>query len=70
MLQKVTEHLPKIPEHLNILYAYMNKGFVTNKEIRRKIQTVIGEYDELLTQVQKQKLKWFGHISRLCGFST
>ena len=26
-----------------------------------KIQTDIGEYDELL---KKRKLKWFGHISR------
>ena len=45
---------------LNISY----KDHVTNKEIRRKIQTAIGEYDELLTLVKKWKLRWFGHISR------
>ena len=44
---------------LNILY----KDHATNKEIHRKIQATIGEYDELLALVKKWKLKWFGHIS-------
>ena len=38
---------------LNISY----KDHVTNKEVRRKIQAAIGEYDELLTLVKKRKLK-------------
>ena len=41
---------------LNISY----KDHVTNEEVRRKIQAAIGEYDELLTLVKKQKLRWFG----------
>ena len=45
---------------LNISY----KDHVTNKEVRRKIQAAIGEYDELLTLVKKRKLRWFGHVSR------
>ena len=45
---------------LNILY----KDHVTNEEIRRKIQAAIGEYDELLTLVKKQKQRSFGHVSR------
>ena len=45
---------------LNILY----KDHVTNKEVRRKIQAGIGEYDELLTLVKKRKLGWFGHVSK------
>ena len=45
---------------LNILY----KDNVTNEEIRRKIQAAIGEYDELLTLVKIQKLRWLGHVSR------
>ena len=45
---------------LNISY----KDHVTNEEVRRKIQTAIEEYDELLTLVKKQKLRWFGHVSR------
>ena len=43
------------------------KDNVTNEEVRRKIKTAIGEYDELLTLVKKQKLRWFGHVSRNSG---
>ena len=50
---------------LNILY----KDHVTNKEVRRKIQADIGEYEELLTLVKKQKLRWFGHVSRSAGLA-
>ena len=45
---------------LNITY----KDNVTNEEVRRKIQAVIGEYDDLLTLVKKRKLRWFSHVSR------
>ena len=41
---------------LNISY----KDHVTNEEVRRKIQTAIGEYDELLT---------LGHVSRSSGLA-
>ena len=40
---------------------------MTNEKVRRKIQAAIGEYDELLTLVKKQKLRWFGHVSRSSG---
>ena len=50
---------------LNISY----KDHVTNEEVRRKIQTAIGEYDELLTLVKKQKLRWSGHVSRSSGLA-
>ena len=49
----------------NILY----KDHVTNEEIARKIQAAIGEYNELLTLVKKQKLRWFGHVSRSSGLA-
>ena len=45
---------------LNITF----KDNVTNEEVRRKIQAVIGEYDDLLTLVKKRKLRWFSHVSR------
>ena len=48
---------------LNISY----KDHVTNEEVRRKIQTAIGEYDELLTMDKKRKLRWFGYLSRSSG---
>ena len=47
----------------NILY----KDHVTDKEVCRKIQAAIGEYDKLLTLVKKQKLRWFGHVSKSSG---
>ena len=50
---------------LNISY----KDHVTDVEVRRKIQAVIGEYDEFLTLVKKRKLKWFGHVSRSSGLA-
>ena len=50
---------------LNISY----KDHVTNEEIRRKIQAVIGEYDDLLTLVKKRRLRWFGHVSRSSGLA-
>ena len=50
---------------LNISY----KDHVTNEEVRRKIQTAIGEYDELVTRVKKRKLRWFGHVSRSSGLA-
>ena len=48
---------------LNISY----KDPITNEEVRRKIQAAIAEYDELLTQLKKRKLRWFGHVSRSSG---
>ena len=45
---------------LNMSY----KDHTTNQEVRGKIQTAIGECDELLTLVKKRKLRWFGHVSR------
>ena len=50
---------------LNISY----KDHVTNEEVRRMIQAAIGEYDELLTLVNKWKLRWFGHVSRFSGLA-
>ena len=45
---------------LNISY----KDHFTNAEVRRKIQAIIGEYDEVLTLVKTRKLRWFAHVSR------
>ena len=46
------------------LWNISYKDHVTNEEVLRKIQAAIGKYDELLTLVEKRKLKWFGHVSR------
>ena len=50
---------------LNISY----KDHVTNEEVHRRIQAAIGEYDELLTLVKIQKLRWFGHVSKSSGLA-
>ena len=49
------------------LLSIYYKDRVTNKKVHIKIQTAFGEYDELLTQVKKWKLRWFGHVSRSSG---
>ena len=51
------------------LFNISNKDHVTNKEVCRKIQAAIGEYDELLTLVKKWKLRWFGHVSKSSGLA-
>ena len=48
---------------LNISY----KDHVTNEEVRNRIQNASGVHDDLLTMVKKQKLRWYGHISRSSG---
>ena len=45
------------------------KNHVTSEEVRRKIQTAIGEYDELLALVKKWMLRWLGHVSRSSGLA-
>ena len=44
-------------------------NYVTSQEVPRKIQAATAEYDELLTLVKNQKLRWFGHISRSSGLA-
>ena len=50
---------------LNISY----KDHVTNEEVRNRIQNATGVHDDLLTMVKKQKLRWYGHISRSSGMA-
>ena len=52
-----------------MLFNISYKNHVTDKEVCRKIQTTIEEYDELLTLVKKGKLRWFGHVSRPSGLA-
>ena len=48
---------------LNISY----KDHMTNEEVRNRIKNAIGVHDDLLTMLKKQKLRWYGHISRSSG---
>ena len=45
------------------------KDNVTNKEVHNRIQQAIGPYEDLLTTVKRQKLKWYGHVSRTSGLT-
>ena len=45
------------------------KDHVSYEQVRRKIQSVIGEYDELMILVMKRKLRWFGFVSRSSGLA-
>ena len=48
---------------------HFEKDNVTNQAVHRKIQAAIGEYDELLTMVKKQQLRWSGHVSKSIGIA-
>ena len=50
---------------LNIPYT----DYVTNEEVRNKIQQEIGHHDDLLTVVKKRKLRWYGHVTRSSGLA-
>ena len=52
-----------------MLFNISYKDHVTNKEVCRKIQAAIGEYDKLLTLVKKQKLRWSGHVLKSSGLA-
>ena len=54
--------LPKYTTH-----SY--KDYVTNKEVRAKIQQAIGPNEDLLTIVKRRKLQWYGHVSRSSGLA-
>ena len=53
------------PKLFNISY----KDHATNKEVCKKIQAAIGEYDKLLILVKKWKLRWFGQITKSSGLA-
>ena len=44
------------------------KDHVTNEEVRARIQQATGPHEDLLTIVQRRKLKWYGHVSRSLGW--
>ena len=50
---------------LHILY----KDHVTNDEVRAKIQQATGPHEDLLMNVKRRKLQWYGHVSRSSGLA-
>ena len=45
------------------------KDYVTNEEVRAKIQQPIGPREDPLTIVKRRKLQWYGHVSRSSGLA-
>ena len=43
------------------------KDHITNEIVCKKIQAAIGPYEDILTTVEKRKLRWFGHVIRSSG---
>ena len=43
--------------------------FVTNEEVRAKIQQAIGPHEDLLIIVKRRKLQWYGHVCRSSGLA-
>ena len=45
------------------------KDYVTNEEVRAKIQQAIGPHEDLLTIVKRRRLQWYGHVYRSSGLA-
>ena len=45
------------------------KDHVTNEEIHARIQQAIRPHKDLLTIVQRYRLKWYGHVSNSSGLT-
>ena len=45
------------------------EDYVTNEEMRAKIQQAIGPHEDLLTVVKRCKLQWYGHVSHSLGLT-
>ena len=45
------------------------KDHITNEEVRSQVRALVGPYEELLTTVEKRKLRWYGHVSRSSGLA-
>ena len=49
--------------------THLIQRYVTNKEVRAKIQQAIGPHEDLLTIAKRCKLQWYGHVSRSSGLA-
>ena len=54
--------------YLKILHISY-KDYITNEEVRAKIQQAIRPHEDLLTIVKRRTLQWYGHVSRSSGLA-
>ena len=45
------------------------RDHIANDEVRRRIPQAIGPYVDLLTIIRTRKLRWYGHVTRICGLA-
>ena len=45
------------------------RDHVTNEKVGNRIRQAIGPYEDLLTTVKEQKLRWYGHKTRSTGLA-
>lgn len=45
------------------------RDHITNVEVKARIESAIGSYEDLLSSVKKRKLNWYGHVTRSSGLA-
>ena len=51
------------------LFDISYRDHITNEEVKARIGNAIGPYEDLLTSVQRCKLKWYGQVTRSSGLA-
>ncbi|CAM4530358.1 unnamed protein product [Leuciscus chuanchicus] len=45
------------------------RDHITDVEVKARIESAIGSYEDLLSSVKKRKLNWYGHVTRSSGLA-
>ncbi|CAM4371522.1 unnamed protein product [Leuciscus chuanchicus] len=53
----------------NIAIGSKIRDHITNVEVKARIESAIGSYEDLLSSVKKRKLNWYGHVTRSSGLA-
>ena len=51
------------------LLGISHRDHITNEKVKARIRNAIGPYEDLLTSVERCKLKWYGHVTRSSGLA-
>ena len=64
---RITEENQSRGNEMLRLLPISYKDHIRNEIVCNKIQAAIGPYEDILTTVEKTKLRWFGHVIRSSG---
>ena len=53
----------------NAFTTMYSRDHITNEEVKARIGNAIGPYEDLMTTVNRRKLKWYGHVTRSSGLA-